>query len=101
MLRISPELELPVEVVTETLAILAKRGAGKTYTASVLVEEMLEARLQVVVVDPIGAWYGLRSSADGKGPGYPIAIIGGDHGDVPLEAAGGHVVADLVVDERL
>lgn len=100
-LRVSAELSLPLEVVTETFAILAKRGAGKTYTASVLVEELLEARLQVVVIDPMGAWYGLRSSADGKGAGYPIAILGGEHGDVPLEEAAGVVVADLVVDERL
>jgi uncharacterized protein len=100
-LRISPELALPAEAVTETLAILAKRGSGKTYTASVLVEEMLDARLQVVVLDPMGAWYGLRSSADGKGTGYPIAILGGDHADIPLEPTAGVVVADLLVDERL
>jgi len=100
-LRISDELALPIDVVTETIALLAKRGAGKTYAASVLVEEMLEAKLQVVVLDPMGAWYGLRSSVDGKSPGYPIAILGGEHADVPLEPAGGHLAADLVVDERL
>jgi hypothetical protein len=102
-LAISPDLELPLEAVTETLAILAKRGAGKTYTGSVFVEELLEARLQVVVIDPMGAWWGLRTSADGKGKGYPIAILGGDrdHADLPLEASGGAVVADLLVDERL
>ena len=100
-LRISDELRLPVDAVTETFAILAKRGAGKTYAASVLVEEMLDAKLQVVVLDPMGAWWGLRSSADGKGPGFPIAILGGDRGDVPLEPAGGTLVADLVVDEGL
>lgn len=100
-LRISPDVELPRDAVTETFAILAKRGAGKSYAASVLVEEMLRAQLQVVVIDPMGAWWGLRSSADGKGPGFPIAILGGDHGDVPLEHTAGELVADLVVDERL
>jgi uncharacterized protein len=101
-LRISPALRLPVDAVTETIAILAKRGAGKTYTASVLVEEMLRAKLQVVVVDPIGAWWGLRAGADGKADGgYQVAVLGGDRGDVPLEPTGGRLVADLVVDERL
>lgn len=100
-LELSRDLKLPADAVTETFAILAKRGAGKTYTASVLVEEFLKAKLQTVVVDPVGAWWGLRSSADGKSEGFPIAILGGDKGDVPLEATGGHVVADLVVDERL
>jgi uncharacterized protein len=55
-LQISRELSLPAEAVSETFAILAKRGAGKTYTAAVLVEELLKAGLQVVVVDPVGVW---------------------------------------------
>jgi len=100
-LRISPDLTLPIETVTESIAILAKRGAGKTYAASVLVEEMLKAKLQVVVLDPMGAWWGLRSSADGEREGYPVAILGGKKGDVPLEPTAGAVVADLIVDERL
>jgi hypothetical protein len=100
-LRIAQGLRLPAEAVTETFAILAKRGMGKTYTASVLAEELLGAGLQTVIADPIGVWWGLRSSADGKSAGLPIAVFGGDHADVPLEATGGKLVADLVVDERL
>jgi uncharacterized protein len=54
--HISKDLSLPVEALTQTFAILAKRGAGKTYTAAVMVEEMLKAGLQLVVVDPVGVW---------------------------------------------
>jgi DNA helicase HerA-like ATPase len=68
-LHVSRELSLPAEAVSETFAILAKRGAGKTYTAAVMVEELLKAGLHVVVVDPVGAWWGLRASADGTGEG--------------------------------
>jgi hypothetical protein len=102
-LRISPNLSLPEEAVTEAFAILAKRGVGKTYTGSVMVEEMLKARLQVAVVDPLGVWWGLRSSSDGKQAGFPILILGGQHGDVPLDAgeASGKLIADLLVEERL
>ena len=46
-------------------------------------------------------WWGLRASADGKHPGLPIVILGGDHGDVPLELAAGQVIADLVIDEGI
>jgi hypothetical protein len=35
-LRISDELALPAEAVTQTFGILAKRGMGKTYTAAVI-----------------------------------------------------------------
>jgi CRP-like cAMP-binding protein len=93
-------LRLPVEAVTETFAILAKRGVGKTYTASVFAEELVKASLPVAVLDPIGVWWGLRSSADGKSAGLPIVIMGGRHGDVPLESTGGQVVADFLVDDR-
>jgi uncharacterized protein len=100
-LHLSKDLSLPVEAVTQTFAILAKRGAGKTYTAAVMVEEMLKAGLQLVVVDPVGVWWGLRSSADGQHEGLPIVIMGGEHGDLPLEVGAGELIADVVVDERL
>jgi len=100
-LTLGPGLVLPVEAVTETFAILAKRGAGKTYTAAVLVEEMMGAGLPVVIVDPVGVWWGLRSSADGTAEGLPVGIFGGDHADLPLAETAGELLADLVVDERV
>jgi hypothetical protein len=100
-LHISDELALPAEAVTQTFAVLAKRGAGKTYTAAVMTEQMVAAGHQVVVVDPVGVWWGLRSSATGEEAGLPVVILGGDHADVPLEESSGEVVADLVVDEGL
>lgn len=100
-LRIAKGLSLPFAAVTETFAILAKRGAGKSYTAGVLAEEMLKAGQPIVVVDPTGAWWGLRSSADGKHEGLPITVLGGDHGDAPLEDGAGALVADLVAEEHV
>jgi len=100
-LTLGPGLVLPVEAVTETFAILAKRGAGKTYTAAVLVEEMMGAGLPVVIVDPVGVWWGLRSSADGRSDGLPVVIFGGDHADLPLAETAGGLLADLVVDDRV
>jgi len=100
-LHLAADFAIPADAVTQTFAILAKRGVGKTYCASVLVEELLKAGLHAVVVDPIGVWWGLRASADGTRPGLPIVILGGDHGDVPLEVTAGQVIADLVVDEGI
>jgi hypothetical protein len=92
--------ELPIEAVTQTFGILGKRGVGKTATAGVMAEEMLERGLQVVVIDPIGVWWGLRTSASGRGQGYPILVLGGDHGDLPLEPSAGRLVADFAVSKR-
>ncbi len=97
-LRIADDFTIPVEAVTQTFGILAKRGMGKTYTAAVLVEELLKARSRVAVIDPIGVWYGLRAAANGKDPGLPIVVMGGEHGDLPLPSDAGKAVADFVVD---
>lgn len=100
-LRIADNLVLPEEAVTQTLGFIGIRGSGKSYAASVFVEELLGARHQVVVIDPLDAWWGLRSSADGKSAGLPIVIAGGDHGDIPLDGSSGSVLADIVVEDRV
>lgn len=92
------DFSIPPDLITQTIAILARKRVGKTYTASVIAEEFCKAKLPFVVLDPTGAWWGLRASSDGKAAGYPVIIIGGSHGDVPLEPTAGRVIADLVVD---
>jgi uncharacterized protein len=101
-LKIARGLELDADYVGGgTFALLAKKGAGKTYTGRVMAEEFWEAKVPFVVLDPMGAWWGLRSSADGDSDGIPVAIFGGDHADAPLERTGGTLMADLVVEEGL
>jgi hypothetical protein len=98
VLHISRDLQLPLDYVTQTAAIIARKRRGKTYTGSVIAEELVKNGLPFVVLDVTGAWWGLRASADGKRPGLPVTIIGGEHGDVPLERGAGRVIAELVVD---
>src|SRR5574337_106535 len=94
------DLNLPESAVTETFSFLACRGAGKTNAGRVLAETFFKHKLPFVAIDPVGAWWGLRSSRDAKGPGLPIPIFGGKHGDVPLGKDGGELVADLVIEHR-
>jgi len=100
-LRLAPALPLPLDAVTQTFGILGKRGSGKTNTASVLTEQFIMHRLPVVYVDPIGVTWGFKYSRDGKGPGLPVVIIGGEHADVPLEETGGAVIADFLIEHRV
>lgn len=100
-LTIAPDLRLPIEAVTETFAVIGKRGMGKTATGVVLAEELIGAGQPVVVLDPTGVWFGLRSSADGESPGLPAVIVGGDHGDLPLHEHSGEILADLAITERV
>lgn len=100
MLKLGKDIVFPDEAITETFGILAARGAGKSNTAAVMAEEMFAADLPFVVIDPVGSWWGLRSSQTGKGPGLDVPLFGGKRGDVPLERTGGRLVADLVVEQR-
>ena len=100
VLRLSDDVALPLDAVTQTFAVLGKRGSGKTNTASVLAEQLIKRDLPVVYVDPIGVTWGLRHSRDGKSAGLPVIILGGEHADVPLEETGGVVIADFIIEHR-
>lgn len=95
-LKIAPGLSLPLSAATETFGIIGIRGSGKTTTSRVLTEEMTAANQPVVVVDPLGVWWGLRSDRDGGPSGLPFVILGGEHGDLPLAETAGARLAELV-----
>lgn len=97
-MKIATDFDLPLAIVDDVIGIVGRRGRGKTTTAVVIVEELHRAGLRFCVLDPIGVWWGLRSSRDGKGPGIPVVVMGGDHGDVPLEETAGKVVAQFLAD---
>jgi hypothetical protein len=100
-LHVSGELAFPIDFVTSTTVVYGAKGMGKTNLGSVLAEELAAAGLRFSILDPVGVWWGLRHALDGKRPGIEILILGGIHGDIPIEPTGGAVVADLVVDEHV
>lgn len=94
----APGLVLPPDAITQVYAFMGKRGSGKTYGAGKLAETFLEAKAQTIVMDPVGNWWGLRAGKDGKSAGFDIPVLGGEHGDIPLSADAGEIVADMLVD---
>lgn len=97
-LDVAPGIPFDASYVTKTVAILALKRVGKTYTAHVIAEELVKAGQPFVALDPTGVWWGLRSSKSGRGEGLPVVILGGSHGDLPLSPKAGRFVADLVLD---
>lgn len=87
---------IPEAALAQHIAILGKTGSGKTYTAKGAVENLLGAGARVCIIDPTGAWHGLRSSATGKSAGFPVVIFGGDHADLPLAASHGEAMAEII-----
>lgn len=66
----------------------------------VLAEHYLRGRKRVAIIDPKGDWWGLKSSQDGKGPGYPVVAFGSFKEpratDVPINPYSGPHVAELI-----
>ncbi len=94
-------LDLPLDIATESTAIIARKGRGKSYTARIVAEALIANHVQIVVADPTDVWWGIRASKDGKGPGCNVVVFGGKHADLPLTESSGKTLADAVVDHGL
>lgn len=92
---------LPADAVSQTFGLIGIRGSGKTHTAVVMVEGILDTRQQVVVLDPLDVWWGLRAGRDGKSAGMSIVVFGGEHGDLPIGEHDGATVADAIVEHGI
>lgn len=82
-------------------AVIGMSGSGKTYTEKGWVEFLLTRHRHTVIIDPLGAWWGLRSSMSGRGKGFKIPIFGGEHGDVEIGVWDGPAVADIVLKQTV
>lgn len=86
---------IPTGAREKHIAFLGATGSGKTSAAKRgLVEPVLADGGRALILDPTGAWWGLRLMADGKKAGYAIYIFGGDHGDYPLRARDAALLAE-------
>lgn len=92
--------KLPLDFATESCAVIARKGAGKTHVGRVCAEDLIE-HVPVVIIDPLDVWWGLRLSKDGKKEGCQFVIFGGSHADLPLVEGAGKHLADLIVDRGI
>jgi hypothetical protein len=97
----SPLVGLPADAFDDRIAIVGTAGSGKTYAAKGFVERLLESGARVAIVDPLGVWWGLRASADGSAPGYPVVVFGGRHADVPITVDTAAALGKIIAREAL
>lgn len=62
-IRIALDLK---NLLTKHVSILAKTGAGKSYMASVLIEEILEKKIPLLIIDTHGEYSSLKFPNDSK-----------------------------------
>lgn len=88
--------ELPVvELLTGRGFITGKSGSGKSNSASVVVEELLEGGFPVLIVDTDGEYYGLKEQ-------YEMLHVGADE-ECDLQVGPEHAekLAELALDQNV
>jgi hypothetical protein len=93
-IQVGEGVSLPVmDVLAGRGFVTGKSGSGKSNTASVLLEELLDLGLPVLVVDTDGEYYGLKEE-------YELLHVGADE-RCDLQVGPGHAdrLADLALTE--
>jgi hypothetical protein len=86
---------IPREALDDRLGFIGTSGSGKTYNAGTAIEILLSQKARVVIIDPLGAWWGLRLLADGKKDSkFNVVIFGGEHADLPLNEQAGALLGE-------
>lgn len=94
------------KLLTKHVAVLAKSGAGKSYAVGVLIEEILEKKVPVLVIDPHGEYGSLKTAAEKKDmmekwgispKGYTVREYGDEsQGVAPLRLPGNLTQQELI-----
>lgn len=73
-----------LEYASRGNALLGIRDSGKSYTATLIAEKLIDAGVPIIAFDPSGIWPFLR--VPGAGKGYEVVVAGGPHADFKLSA---------------
>jgi uncharacterized protein len=100
-LAVFDRVSIPVEYAAiQKYVTLGASDSGKTYLLARFAEQCAKAGMFFVILDPVGKHWSLRAGKDGSPTGgiKDIYVLGGQHGDVPLDPKSGELIADVVVD---
>lgn len=89
-------MKIPKGLFDQHIIALGKTRSGKSSKLRVYVEHLLKAGEPVCILDVKGEWWGMKSSADGLSPGFPLVIFGGKHADLPLNSGAGKELAEVI-----
>lgn len=89
-----------VKLLDHPTAIVGITGSGKTFAAKGVVEHLIREGRRVIIIDPTGAYWGLRAGATPGSDGLPVMIFGGEHADLPIvpEAAAGRALGAALAE---
>lgn len=90
-ITISKDLSIPLmDYATQATAALGIKGSGKSQDMGFMAEQLMVAGIPITVLDPAGVWQYLK--VPGRGQGFPVVVVGGEHPDFPLAE---HTIEDI------
>ncbi len=95
-LHISHDLQLDLEdVIGQCIAILGIRGSGKSNTAGVFFEELLQNNYPMSIVDIEGEYFGLKEK-------YEVLVVGtGDGVEIEIDADCASEIAQVSMEQNV
>jgi len=95
-LNISQDLQLDLEsVIGQCVAILGIRGSGKSNTAGVIIEELLQKSYPMSIVDIEGEYFGLKEK-------YEVLVVGTGEGvDIEIDASCAGEIAQVSMEQNV
>lgn len=97
-------VSIPLEsYVISGTALLGTKGAGKTYAAKGIAEQLLDHEIPIIVFDPIGRWRFMKIAGDDakKPRGYKVVVAGGEQPDLPLTPASAPEIVRAAIKENI
>lgn len=94
-------VSIPLDLYTISgSAILGIKGAGKTYTAKGIAEQLLEHNIPIVAFDAIGVWRYLKAAGP-NGKGFKVVVAGGEEPDLPLTPESAPEIVRAAIRENI
>ena len=95
-LNISKDLDLSLDaVIGQCIAILGIRGSGKSNTAGVIIEELLDNSYPMTIVDIEGEYFGLKEK-------YEVLVVGTGEGvDIEIDASCAGEIAQVSIEQNV
>lgn len=80
---------IPYNAFESHIGVIGKTGSGKTHAIRSAIEALLDLDERTCIIDPTGAWWGMKSR-------YDVVIFGGEHEDLPLGPNHGETIAEVI-----
>lgn len=87
---------IPRDALHMGAILLGKTRSGKSSTLRFCVEAIDHDQERYCILTPKDDWWGLKLGADGKSPGCPVVLVGGEHADIPVNEHAGRQIGELV-----